>query len=305
MNNLIIRNESGTTFINQQGLTPATVSIHADHCMYEDTLNFNSNTPWDEIVDVCNSPFRKLFEKIVQAGGNTFTVRGDSSAVQVYMNEQLIDLPMTMVRYIADLITADCGVVPVLNFLARIQKNPNPEIYSELFAWVQNGDFVLTEDGCFIAYKKVRSDFKDIYTGSMDNSVGQSPTVPRHKIVRDREQTCAYGLHWCSWDYLNHYGSASGYRVVLVKVAPEDVDRIPTDYNRQKGVSWTYTVIGEVDYARDTSQDDAVLSKSVLYRDNSGFVPRGAKSQDPSFYDEDEEDDGWDHEDEDWDEDWD
>ena len=272
MSNIIIRNEKGTTFINL-GMQPATVSIHKDHCLYEQTQAFNEQTPWQSIVDACNAPFREVFDKIVNVGSDVFHIRGDSVALQVVINGEPVDLPLSIIKHTASVLTSGGQLTSVLNFIKRIQKNPNPEIYQDLFAWVQNGDFVLTEDGCFLAYKKVCEDYKDIYTGTMDNSIGATPEVPRHKVVRDREQTCAYGLHWCSWDYLSCYGSTQGYRVVLVKVAPEDVDRIPVDYNRQKGVSWTYTVIGEIDYARDTS---SVMKDSHSYNEETGqFTKHG------------------------------
>lgn len=263
MSNIIIRNTLGTTFINQSGEFPPTVSIHADHCLYAQAQAFDEHTPWADILAACNSPFRRMFNAAILLGDDVFTIRGDSAALQITINGAQVDLPTSMLTYIAEVMDTELGLKPILNFILRIQKNPNPEIYTELFAWVQNGDFVLTEDGCFLAYKKVRDDYKDIYTGSMDNSLGCTPEVPRHKVVRDRQQTCAYGLHWCSWDYLSSYGSTTGYRVMLVKVAPEDVDRIPVDYNRQKGVSWTYEVIGEVGYANDTQS--AVLGESNTY----------------------------------------
>lgn len=285
MNHLIVRNQLGSTFINQQGLSPATVSIHKDHCLYEQTLGFTVSTPWQDIVDACTAPFRKVFDAAIQLDNRTFTIRGDSAALQVAINNQPIDLPVSMIKYIAAVLDSKAGINPILNFIHRLQKNPNPEIYQDLFAWVQNGDFVLTEDGCFLAYKKVRDDYKDIFTGSMDNSVGQKPEVPRHQIVRDREQTCAYGLHWCSWDYLGYYGSVQGYRVVLVKVAPEDVDRIPTDYDRQKGVSWTYEVIGEIDYAKDhSSGEDALLRKHHTYCEETGEFDPEDDSEDLCEY---------------------
>ena len=277
MSNLIIRNEQGTTFINQLGLTPATVSMHRDHSLYELTLSFTADTPWSEIVEACNAPFHRLFNEVVRTDQNVFSIRGNAQALQVEINGTPVDLPNEMVTYIAELASSGTGLTPILNFISRIQKNPNPEIYTELFAWVKNGDFVLTDDGCFLAYKKVRNDYKDIYTGTMDNSIGCTPEVPRHKIVRDRQQTCAYGLHWCSYEYLSCYGSTSGYKVVLVKVAPEDVDRIPVDYNRQKGVSWTYEVIGEIDYANDT--EPSLLSDSLTYcEDTQQFTKKERKA---------------------------
>ena len=40
----------------------------------------------------------------------------------------------------------------------------------------------VTEDGCFLAYKAVRSDFKDKWRGTFGNSVGQVCEMRRAKV---------------------------------------------------------------------------------------------------------------------------
>lgn len=263
---LIIRNTTGTTFINQAGESPASVSMSANHCLYSQTKQFTPETPWADIVAACNAPFFQVVNQVISLGSDVFAINGSGSNLEFKINNQTIDVPKELLVHMADMISQKLELTPVLNFIKRIQQNPNHEIYTELFAWIKNGDLVLTDDGCFLAYKKVREDYMDIYTGSMDNSIGQSPEVPRHKIVRDREQTCAYGLHWCSFQYLDNYGSSSNSRVMIVKVAPEDVDRIPSDYSRQKGVSWKYTVIGEIPYASRHEH----LKEQLIYDEATG-----------------------------------
>jgi hypothetical protein len=94
-----------------------------------------------------------------------------------------------------------------------------------------------------LAYKKVRHNFFDVHSGSMDNSVGKVLEMERNKVDDDKDNTCSTGLHFCSQSYLNHFG---GDRIVIVKINPRDVVSIPSDYNDAKGRTCRYEVIGEL-----------------------------------------------------------
>ncbi len=137
---------------------------------------------------------------------------------------------------------------PLLNFVYNLYQNPSPTAIQELFLFIEACDLPITEDGHFIAYKMVRENYKDIYSGKMDNSIGATPSMPRSMVDDDRNRTCSCGLHFCSKAYLPCYMSsnASTDRCVLVKINPADVVAIPADYNNAKGRTWQYTVVGEI-----------------------------------------------------------
>jgi hypothetical protein len=101
----------------------------------------------------------------------------------------------------------------------------------------------ITPDGHFLAYKKVRENYKDVHSGTMDNSVGQVVEMERHEVNDNKDQTCSTGLHFCSQSYLTSFG---GERIVIVKINPRDVVSIPSDYNDAKGRACRYEVIGEL-----------------------------------------------------------
>jgi len=138
---------------------------------------------------------------------------------------------------------------PLINFISRLYDNPSKTAVEELYLFIEACELPITEDGCFIAYKIVRDDYMDIYTGKMDNSVGNFLSMPRHMVDDDRNNTCSAGLHFCSKEYLQHYGSSSrnSDRCLLVKIDPADVVSIPSDYNNAKGRTWQYEVVGEVE----------------------------------------------------------
>ena len=117
-------------------------------------------------------------------------------------------------------------------------------MYGQKFlSTVEKNNLPITADGHFLAYKKVRGDFKDCHTGTMDNSVGKIVEMERNQVDDNANQTCSTGLHFCSQNYLNHFG---GERTMILKINPADVVSIPTDYDFSKGRACRYEVIGEL-----------------------------------------------------------
>ena len=123
-------------------------------------------------------------------------------------------------------------------------ENPSKRAVDELYGFLEKNDLPITPDGQFLAYKKVRHDFKDCHTGTMDNSPGQVVSMERNQVCEDKDLTCSYGLHFCGMSYLRHFG---GDKTVIVKINPRDVVSIPSDYNEAKGRACRYEVIAEME----------------------------------------------------------
>src|SRR5574337_1238632 len=104
---------------------------------------------------------------------------------------------------------------PLLKFAENLQKNPSFRAVNELFQFLEKNDHPITDTGCFIAYKKVRHDFKDAYSGTMDNSVGNVVEMSRNQVNEDPNQTCSHGLHVANWHYAANVYSAGADAVML------------------------------------------------------------------------------------------
>lgn len=157
----------------------------------------------------------------------------------------------SMVPRIISLIRDGLPVQPLTNFLRNSLDNPSPRAREEQFGFLEFNQLPVTPDGHFIAYKMVRADFTDIFTGTMDNSPGQTVRMKRSDVDPDKHQTCSKGLHFASLEYVlkGGYGSrSSGHRLVAVKINPRDVVAIPTDYNNSKGRASQYLVLRELDW---------------------------------------------------------
>jgi len=173
---------------------------------------------------------------------------------------------------------------PMVNFINNLMENPSKRAVEELYSFLEKNNLPLTEDGHFLAYKKIRGDYLDIHSGTMDNSVGKVLEMPRNMVDEDKNRTCSAGLHFCSISYLPHFGGSSGTRVVILKINPKDVVAIPADYNDSKGRTCRYEVIGEIDHngnpVKDFTKKAVYKGKRVPLRDSNGkFVKKASKGQ--------------------------
>lgn len=136
----------------------------------------------------------------------------------------------------------DC--TKLLNFLENLVLNPSQSSVDELFLFLEKNKMPLTDDGCFLAYKRVRQDYKDCHSGTFDNRVGKIVQMPREQVNANRYETCSTGLHFCSKDYLGHF---YGDNIMVLKINPKDVVSIPNDYNESKGRCCRYEVIAQLE----------------------------------------------------------
>lgn len=144
---------------------------------------------------------------------------------------------------ILEMVKRSLNVDPMLRYLDNLLDNPSKRAVDELWGFMEACDLPVTEDGHFLAYKRVRSNYKDVHSGTMDNSVGNVLEMPRNMVDEDKNRTCSAGLHFCSYDYLQHFG---GDRIVVLKINPRDVVAIPSDYNNSKGRTCRYEVVDEL-----------------------------------------------------------
>lgn len=217
------------------------------------------NKDWDAVPDLVN-PVRAV-EKF--AAGRVTVVNGE-----VMLDGEVVHNAVT--GRILDMVSEGFDADPLMRFLERLMQNPSRTAVNELYLWLEGTRLPITEDGCFMAYKKVRDDYCDFYTGQVLNKPASLMTdadleyiqkvrgnvtvkvengvtvlsMPRNKVDDNRNRTCSYGLHFCSLSYLPAYHGGEG-RVLLVKIDPADVVSIPSDYDNAKGRAMRYEVMGE------------------------------------------------------------
>jgi predicted DNA binding protein len=204
----------------------------------EDTVAIdNSNPKFSEILRLCKNGMyadaaglATIKDQIsAKFHGSGVEVEGG----KVYFNGA--ELHNVIADRILDMLRDDADASSLVNFITNLMNNSSFTAVQELYLFLESNRIPLTEDGYFLAWKKIRHDWKDIHSGTIDYSVGSKPEMPRNQVDEDRERTCSKGLHVAGWDYLPHFGSSgSSDRVVIVKVNPADVVSVPSDYNNAK-----------------------------------------------------------------------
>jgi hypothetical protein len=135
---------------------------------------------------------------------------------------------------------------PLVTFLQNLMENPSMQSQKELYDFLEHESLPITEDGHFLAYKAVRSDYMDKYRGIFDNHVGNVCEMTRSKVDDDRSRGCSNGLHAGALNYVAGYGSVeSNDKIVIVKINPKDVVSVPSDCNYEKLRTCRYEVVGE------------------------------------------------------------
>ena len=122
---------------------------------------------------------------------------------------------------------------PMIKFLINMMANPSFRSRQELYNFLEHKKLPITEDGYFLAYKAVRSDFQDIYSGTMHNGIGTTVKMERRNVDDDCTQGCSYGLHAGSLDYVQGYGSQASSKFLIVKINPKDVVSVPSEDSRK------------------------------------------------------------------------
>jgi hypothetical protein len=164
------------------------------------------------------------------------------------------------------------SIQPLVLLLQNISRNKKKDLREELYQFLMSGKMPITKDGCFLAYKKVARNFKDIYTGTLDNSPGKLVAMDPDKVDVNRHQTCSVGLHFCSRSYLSQYRSDVSSRTVIVKVNPRFVFAIPTDYQNTKGRASEYFVVGEA--LGDAAKDELFLQPFIFDENMKDAAPQ-------------------------------
>lgn len=162
---------------------------------------------------------------------------------------------------ICELMRKDLPFEPLFKFLGKILLNPRKESVNDLYRFLEFNTLPLTEDGNFLAYKRVTSDFKDFFTEKIDNSIGESPKMPRQEVDSSNGVCSGSGLYVASRGYLDNYHSGEGI-IIIVEVDPQNVCAVPTSYENTKMRVCEYKVLQVVE---DVDEHNTQICSSPTY----------------------------------------
>lgn len=157
------------------------------------------------------------------------------------------ELSNELAQDILDIYSEGYEVDYLVNFLENLMQNPSRRAVEEAYKFLKSLGLSITPDGHFLAYKCVRDDYLDKYSGKFSNHVGAVLEMERNQVDDNCNQTCSYGFHVGNLSYSGPGGSYYGPndKVLIVKVNPRDIVSVPTDYDCGKCRVCRYEVIGD------------------------------------------------------------
>lgn len=200
------------------------------------------------------------------------------------------ELPTALSKKILSISQEGLPVSIFEKFWENLQQNPSSSSVRELYDFLAYKELPITEDGCFLAYKGVNSDFWSISgnvktkvakgkvdsAGRIYNGINEEIEVRRFDVDDNRNNHCSFGLHVGSLDYAKDFGRG---KLLVVKVNPKDVVSVPTDCNCQKCRVSKYTVVAEFEQEITAAVTDekAVPVESQECKAESALVARVKK----------------------------
>lgn len=223
---------------------------HINYKLIMDNLSSASESELLELVDIQTAVASFSHGKVEVKNGKVF-YEGD-------------EVHGAISKRILEFMSKGLPFEPLVNFLNNLMDNPSMQSQKELYDFLEHQYLPVTEDGCFLAYKAVRSDYMDKYAGKFRNKVGDVCEMTRAKVDDNRGVGCSQGLHAGALNYVAGYGSLeAGDKIVIVKINPKDVVSVPNDCNCEKLRTCRYEVVGEYQgellkplYKAEFSDDD-------------------------------------------------
>lgn len=221
-------------------------TITSDNPSYDQVLTALANGERDSVVE-------ELFR--LATAVKRFTkglVEVNAEGNELYYNGERIH--NVVVDKILQSMSRGYPATPLINFLGRLLANPSRRSIQQLYTFLEHKALPITPDGCFLAYKGVTNDYKDVHSRTFNNRPGQTHSMPRQKVDDDFRNGCSYGFHVGSLEYATSWGP----RTVVVKVDPADVVSVPTDCSCQKLRTCKYTVVEDFKGALQNPVHDSV-----------------------------------------------
>lgn len=210
-----------------------TVNIDSDHDKFEEVYNIIINDLKNQDALAKAYELLNVKQYLSNITDGKVTVYPEEGMITYTNDNGLVGtFSGRLVERIISGVKSGEGIDHLIKFANRLSENPSRRAVNELYDFLEAADIKINADGMVECFKRVRGDFMDVYSGTFDNSVGKTVQVPRNMVDEDSNNTCSYGLHVCSYSYLDSY---TGDKVIKVLVDPADFVAIPADYYSYSG----------------------------------------------------------------------
>lgn len=224
----ILTGDSLTVVLNGKAHT-----MNNDHPAWKQALDALDKEEWDRLEDLFD--VEKAVEDYFDAEAGIEVKNGGVLYEGQYIHNMVVDK-------VIDFMRKGLPYKPLVKFLGKLMANPSRRAVNELYTFLEHKNMPITPNGNFLAYKGVTEDFKDFYTNSFDNSVGQTLKMVRNGVCDDANIGCSAGFHAGSHEYAKGYASRGG-NLMIVEIDPSHVVSVPLDCECQKLRTSEYKVV--------------------------------------------------------------
>lgn len=249
-------------------------TVHKTDKRFDDVLSAVKNVDNEALGKaLCTADVVKQYESTIEQVFDSIDVKFEANSI-------LVDgyaLHNTISDRIIDFVDNNLPIEPLVLFVKNIMQNPSVTLLNDsiasvlgttkgamidkfiddLFSFLSKKNMPITDDGYFLAYKSVQSDYFSKSSGTLEllsgtsingkilNKPGELIKCKREQVDQDRTNECSHGLHVGCMEYSGPGGwyNNTSDKVVVVKVNPRDVVAIPPDYNRTKMRVCEYEVL--------------------------------------------------------------
>lgn len=231
---------------------------HPNFAKIKTALKNKQHDGLEQLADV-----RSTVQTFVAGAGQTgFQLVGDC------INLDGIPFTREVTGKVLAMINAGHNADPLYAFLRKVRSNPSKTAQDELLLFCVANEFMIHEDGDIIAYKSVRGDYTDIYSGKVKNTVGAVLTMDRGQVDDNRERTCSTGYHFAAYKYATTWHGRSDARLMVMKINPADVVSIPSDYENQKARTCRYEIIAEIPHSARLPKQEVYTTADITACDS-------------------------------------
>ena len=244
------------------------------------TYTINSGHPsWKQAIESLKRKDYQALKDLVSVQKAFCSFTGDKVKIvdnQVFFNGEPINSYLS--EKILSFMEKGLPHESLIKFLERLMANPSRRAVTELYSFLRHKSLPITDDGTFLAYKSVRSDYTDHHTGNFNNSIGNILQMSRNNVCDDHSQGCSIGFHAGSLEYASSFGGADSV-LLIVEIDPADVVSVPSDCECQKLRTCKYKVVAKYDgplpehYTKDaqSAYDPQDNFDDIKYDDNSDW----------------------------------
>ena len=151
------------------GNKPHTIS--KTHITYQKVVDAIKQGDWETVKNIIEP--KKV---VLEYGQGRVSIKGET----LYWDGEVFNgtIAVRMINMLQEGFTIE----PLVKFMENLLENPSKRSVDELYTFLEKNNLPITPDGHFLAYKRVRENYLDVHSGTMDNSPGKVVEMARNKV---------------------------------------------------------------------------------------------------------------------------